>query len=164
MFLNFHPNRFCFISEPRELVWRSVWSILHSFFGSIFYTFSNFSKHGILFSDFSDSWPNKIGFVAWGRFCMFFVSKNSSNYSQFCDLSINLVWSVINGLLDWQLNRPFRDVLTNWHVNWVRDVLTKSHSQIGSGMSWPTFVGNTIGNTIGNPIGMWPASKYGLQE
>ena len=29
MFLNFHPNRFCFILEPRELVWESVWSILH---------------------------------------------------------------------------------------------------------------------------------------
>ena len=39
VFLNFHPNRFCFIPEPHELVWRSVWSILHGFFGSIFYLF-----------------------------------------------------------------------------------------------------------------------------
>ena len=29
VFLNFLPNRFCFNSEPHELVWKSVWPILH---------------------------------------------------------------------------------------------------------------------------------------
>ena len=33
------------------------------------------SNFGTRFSDFSDSRPKKIGFLAWGRVCMFFVQK-----------------------------------------------------------------------------------------
>ena len=89
VFLNFYPNRFCFIWEPHELVWKSVTAILHSFFGSIFYIFSKFSKTGTIFSDFPDSRPKKIGFWAWGRFWQLFMSKNSSIYLQFCKFYIN---------------------------------------------------------------------------
>ena len=39
--LNFHPNRFCFISEPHEFVWKSVWSIPHWNFRSKFHIFFN---------------------------------------------------------------------------------------------------------------------------
>ena len=42
MFLNVHPNRCCFISEPHELVWKSVWSILHRNFVN---TFKKFFKN-----------------------------------------------------------------------------------------------------------------------
>ena len=44
VFLNFHPNRFCFIWEPHELVWKSVWSSLQRLFMSIFSCFQNFQK------------------------------------------------------------------------------------------------------------------------
>ena len=57
--------------------------------------FKSFNNNGILFSHFSDSRPKKIGFGAWGRFCMFSLSKKSSIYLQFCEFSIKLVWSVI---------------------------------------------------------------------
>ena len=46
------PDLVCFISEPRELVWRSVTAILHSLFGSIFYIFSIFSKNNPYFRFF----------------------------------------------------------------------------------------------------------------
>ena len=91
VFLNFHPNRFCFNSEPHELVWKSVWPIMHRTLMSEFKIFSKFSKNGTRFPDFSDPRPKKIGFGAWGRFYMFFRSKNSSiclPYGQFCITSL----------------------------------------------------------------------------
>ena len=59
VFLNFHPNRFCFIWEPHELVCKSARAIQHSFVVSIFLIFSKFSKFGIWFPDFSYSSPTK---------------------------------------------------------------------------------------------------------
>ena len=44
VFSNLYPNRFGFISEPHDLVRRSVWSILHTSVGSIFYIFSKIFK------------------------------------------------------------------------------------------------------------------------
>ena len=41
VFLSVHPNRFCFISEPRELVWESVRSILHRMLRSTGFIFFN---------------------------------------------------------------------------------------------------------------------------
>ena len=91
----FPPNRLCFNWEPRELVWKSIWSILHRNFVSKFHIFSNFSKKIIWFSDFSDSRPKKIGFWVWGRFCLFCWSKKLPICLQYWQLSINVVWSVI---------------------------------------------------------------------
>ena len=89
VFLNFHPNRFCFTLEPRELVWESVWSILHRNFVSNFNIFSTFSNYGIWFSDFSDSRPKKIGLLARGPFFHVFFCPKSSIYLQFCKFYIN---------------------------------------------------------------------------
>ena len=76
VFLNFHPNLFCWLWEPRELVWESVWSILHRNFLSKFKVFFKIFKIIIWFSDFPDSRPKKIGFFAWGRFLLvFWVQK-----------------------------------------------------------------------------------------
>ena len=44
--------------------------------GASFIYFPKFSKFGTRFSDFPASRPKKIGFVAWGPFCTFFLSKN----------------------------------------------------------------------------------------
>ena len=68
VFLIFHPNRFCFNSEPRELVWKSVWPIPHRNFVSKFHLFFKIFKNIIWFSDFLDSRPKKIGFGGLGTF------------------------------------------------------------------------------------------------
>ena len=44
--------------------------------GASFIYFSNFSKFGTWIPDFSDSRPKKIGFGAWGRFCLFLFVCN----------------------------------------------------------------------------------------
>ena len=62
VFLNFLQNRFCFKPEPHELIWKSVTAILHRIFVSIFMVFSNFSKHGTRFPDFSYYRPKKCVF------------------------------------------------------------------------------------------------------
>ncbi len=67
----------------------------HFFWEHLLYISQKKSKLWIWFSDFSDSRPKKIGFGAWGRFWQFYMSKKSSIYLQFCEFSINLVWSVI---------------------------------------------------------------------
>ena len=65
------------------------------FLGASFIYFSKFSNFGAWFSDFSDYWPKKIVFLAWGRFCMFLRSIILPMCLQFFKFSINLVWSVI---------------------------------------------------------------------
>ena len=59
------------------------------FVGASFIYFSKISKLGTIFSDFSDYRPKKIGFGAWGRFCMFFWSKKSSICLPYLQFSIN---------------------------------------------------------------------------
>ena len=88
----FPPKSVFIILDSRELVWGSVWSILHSFVGSIFYMFSKISKVGTIFSDFSDSRPKKIGFGAWGRFgSVFGVSKNH-RFIYHCE-NVRWIWA-----------------------------------------------------------------------
>ena len=90
VFVNFHWNRFCFIWEPRELAWGSVWSILHSFFRSIFYIFFKNSKNWNHISRFFRFQTQETRFFGLGTFLhVFFMSKNSSIYLQFGRLSIN---------------------------------------------------------------------------
>ena len=89
VYLNSTPNRFCFMSEPHELVWRSVWSILHRNFVSkfhIIFEIFKFWNHIFRFFRFQ---PKKIGFGARWRFWLFSRSKKSSIYLQFCKFYIN---------------------------------------------------------------------------
>ena len=76
VFLNFHPNRFCFIWEPHELVCKSARAILHSFFGSIFYRFFKFSKIWNLVSRFSDPSIKKWFWGLWTFFDVLACPKN----------------------------------------------------------------------------------------
>ena len=77
VFLNLSPNRFCLNPEPHELVWKSVWSILHRNFVSKFHiVFKKIKIWNPISRSFrSHPRPNKIGFGAWGRFCLFLKSN-----------------------------------------------------------------------------------------
>ena len=59
------------------------------FLGASFIYFSKFSKFGTRFQDFSDPRPKKIGFGAWGHFCMFFRSNMLPVCLQYWQFSIN---------------------------------------------------------------------------
>ena len=63
MFLNLPTNRCCFKSEPHELVWKSVWPILHRNVVSKFNIFFIFLKleHGFQIFQISDKKK-----VCWG--------------------------------------------------------------------------------------------------
>ena len=70
------PDRFCFKSEHHELVWKSVWSILHRNLVSKIEIFLKKIKFETWFPDFSDSRPKKIGFWGLGTFLhVFWVQK-----------------------------------------------------------------------------------------
>ena len=76
VFLNFHPNRFCFISEPHELVWRSVYSILHSFcLEHLLYIFQKFQNVEPYFQIFQIPDPRKSVFWPGDVFAGFQVQK-----------------------------------------------------------------------------------------
>ena len=77
VFLSCLPNRFCFNSEPRELVWESVWPIPPRHVVRKFkICFKDFKMWNLIFIFFRfQTQENR--FSGLGTFCMFFKSKKS---------------------------------------------------------------------------------------
>ena len=89
-FLNFIPNRVCFNSEPRELVWKSVRSILHRNFVSKFHIFSKKNPTYILIFRFFRFQTQENRFWGLGTFLHVFLVQ------QFTDLFT--VWKMFHKL------------------------------------------------------------------
>ena len=93
VFLKFHPNRFCFIWEPHELVCKSARAILHSFFGSTFYRFFKLFKKWNLVSRFFRFQSQNLCFGASGRFLTLWHVQKNTNF--FTTLTIFYTFALI---------------------------------------------------------------------
>ena len=121
-------------SQPfcTDFVWASSWY------------FSNFSKNGTWFSYFSDYKPKKIGFRAWGRFCMFFMSNILPICLPYGKCSTNYLWSST------KVDRTYLPV--NMALALFHKHLKKSRNIFERG------IGKTVFFLIELPIGIayWP--------